>query len=629
MLQNIREGIQGPWAIGIVALIVVSFVFTGVGGYISSNNSAAVAVVNGEEIPAGELDLAYQNERGRLESQFGEAINSLFASESYVTQFRSDILDRLISDELLSQKAKELGLRVSDEQVKQAILELPEFQVAGVFNNDRYNNAIARAGYTPSDFAEYMRDQMTRQQLVRAVNGSNFSVSYQVQQALALQQQTRSAQSVEIDIAKYKDSVELSEEEINDYYNANLANFDTQEQVKLAYVTLAVSDLESKVDVNAEEIEEYYNTNIAAYSSDEIRRISHIMVELGDDEDASLAKAQALLVQLNAGEDFATVAQSSSEDIATAEEGGDLGEISRDDFTGAFGDAAFALSSVGQISDVVKSEEGFHIIKLTEFTPQVVTGFAQVRDSIEAEIRTSKATDEFFALQQEMARLAFEEPDSLEAVADVTGRPIIETAFFQRNQLPAGVNYPAVEDAAFSLELIEDQVNSDLLELGNNLVMVTRVAEHKPQRTRALDEVITQIETALKEEKAQEQALIYAQTIQTALFDQADTSTLLAEQSLEWVTNESLSRRASELPLDMVEELFTLSPVQGQDTGVVTMSNGNVGVVKLLSVQDAVVDPSVDTSDIEQRLASSKAQQSYENFIAALRANAEVEIITQ
>jgi len=634
MLQNIREGIQGPWAIGIVAVIVVSFVFTGVGSYISSSNSTAVAIVNGEEIDASTLDTAYQNERGRLESQFGDAVNALFASESYINQFRADILERLIDDKLVSQKAEQLGLRVSDAQIKETLAQMPEFQIAGSFDNTVYNSTLARAGFTPAQFAEYMRGQMSRQQLDQSIRGTGLGLSHQVERILALQEQTRDAKVISIDIEKYQDSIELTEEEIQSYYDMNLSDFDTEEQVKLAYISLSVSDLTRQYSADEAEIEQAYQDNLAFYTKEEERRISHILFETLDGEESAQERAQEVLSKLSAGEDFATLAENYSDDIVSAEIGGDLSVISRGDYSGAFEDAAFGLEEVGDTTDVVSTEFGLHIIKLTELKPATVTPLAEVREELKEEIITKKATDEYFSLQNEMARLAFEEPDSLSAVAEAVNRPIIETPFFEAGQLPAGVNYPQLNDIAFSSELIDEGVNSELIELSDDLVMIVRVAEHKPERTRALSEVRAQIETELKSDKAQAQAYTYAQNIQTAIANNEDVSALLAEHDFTWEEHKGVTRDSTDLAPAVVDALFSLGLGDELDAlnnsiELVTTNSSDVALVQLTGVTDALSIDEAMVSASKNRIANAQTQQTYENFVEALRETAEIEIITQ
>jgi peptidyl-prolyl cis-trans isomerase D len=631
MLQNIREGIQGPWAIAIVALIVVSFVFTGVGSYISSNNSTAVAIVNGVEIEEQTLETAYQNERARLEGQFGDAINQLFASESYINQFRGDILQRLINEELVSQKALELGLRVSDAQIREAIVRMPEFQLVGQFDNDMYNNTLARAGFTPSEFAEYMRVQLTRTQLENTLRGTGFSLQHQVDRVLALREQTRDAQTLEIDIAKYQDTVTIEEADVQSFYDENITNYDTQEQVKLAYVTLSVSDIMPSVEVTDEEVRQYYQDNQAVYTTEEERRISHILFETIVDEEQARAKAEEVLAKLEQGEDFAALAEEFSDDVVSAEIGGDLDVLNPGDYSPAFEDAAFAIAGEGEISGIVETEFGLHIIKVTELTPAVLTPFEDVQAAIKNDLVTDKATEEFFSLQQEMDRLAFEEIESLDPVANAVSRPVIETDFFEAGQLPPGINYPQVADVAFSSELIDEGVNSTLLELTNELVMVVRVADHKPKRTMALDEVRASIESELKIEKAQTQALAYAQEIQNAIFDGLDQSDLLAQQSLSWTETQAITRTGAQMPQAMVDAIFALDTTAGNNTSVVTLTSGNIGVVKLNAVNAASVD-SIDEAvkeSTQQSIANSQGQQTYQNFIDALRDSADVQLVAQ
>jgi peptidyl-prolyl cis-trans isomerase D len=627
MLERIREGVQGPWAIAIVSLIVVSFVFTGVGGYLSSSASTAAAVVNDTEISDATLELAYQNERGRMEAQFGEAISNLFANESYLADFRQSVLDRLINEELISQKAASLGLRVSDQQIRETIVTLPEFQIAGQFNNEAYNAALMRAGFTPSEFAEYMRTQMTRQQLVQAINGSSFSVGTLASKMLSLQAQTRDVSVLEVNADTYLADITLSEEDIQQYYNNTITQYDTEEQVKLAYVSLSVDDLKPNVEVTDEEVSTRYDEQKALFETPEVRSISHILIEVQDDAEQARSEAEAILAELQAGADFAALATSKSDDIASAEFGGELGTINPGDYPETFETAAFALSEVGQTTGVVETEFGFHIIKLDSFTPSVTTPFEEVADQIREEIILDKATNMFFVLQSDMQRLAFEIPDSLEDVAAAVDRPIFETVSFPQTRYPAAVAFPQVENVAFSPELIEDGVNSDLLRISDERVMVVRVVEHTPQRTLALDEVRGSIESALKADKAQQAALTWAQTLQTKLFTGEDFAPMLEEKGLSFNERQGVARNDNQLAPALLNAAFELSTDPSNSSAVVTLANGNVGIVKLNGVNPADEFTEEEILSAQQQLRSEYGQRMFQNFVDALRQNAEIEII--
>jgi peptidyl-prolyl cis-trans isomerase D len=627
MLERIREGIQGPWAIGIVSLIVVSFVFTGVGGYLSSSATTAVAVVNDKEITAASLDLAYQNERARLESQFGDAISDLFANESYLADFRQGVLERLVNEELIAQKAYDLGLRVGDEQIKETIVQLPEFQIAGQFNNEAYNATLMRAGYTPTEFAEYMRVQMTRQQLVQALNGSSFDVDTLVTELLKMREQTRDASILEISAENYLDDVELTEEDILAYYNENLSQYDTEEQVKLAYVSLSVDDLIGQVDVTDEEVQARYDEQVAFYTSAEQRSVSHILIEIEDDADAARAEAQALVTQLENGADFANLAEQNSDDLLSAENGGELGEVNVGDYPESFEQAVFALNEAGERSDVVETEFGFHIIKLDSLVESTVTPFSEVAETLKQELLIDSATDLFFELQAQMERLAFEVPDTLEELASAVERPVFETTLFNASRYPSAVNYPQVENVAFSAELIDEGVNSELLQISDDKVMVVRVVEHLPERTKTLDEVREGIESNLSAEKAQQAALQWAQGLQTSLFADEDIQTMLDEKNVQWENVNGLSRSSNQVARELLDAIFALSADPANNSSVISMVNGNVGIVKLNGVTqtDTLTEDAISAA--QQQFTAQSAQRTYQNFVDALRANADISFV--
>ena len=221
MLEKIREGSQGPAAKIILGLVILSFALAGIGGYLGQTTEQPVAEVNGVKISQTDFSRAYSNERARLEQQFGEYFAQIAADPNYMAQIRSSVVDRLVQQELQNQLAQELGLRVSDEQVKNAIVEMPYFQVGGEFSNDRYLQVIRQMNFQPDRFREYLRDEMTRSQLVSALAGTDFVLDNELQQTLALQQQTRAIDYAVLSKDLVKNEVSVTADEIQNYYETN------------------------------------------------------------------------------------------------------------------------------------------------------------------------------------------------------------------------------------------------------------------------------------------------------------------------------------------------------------------------------------------------------------------------
>ena len=626
MLERIREGSQGPWAMAIIVLIVLSFVFAGVSSYVSSSGVTAAAEVNGEEISQQDVERAYQSQRARLEAQFGESIGALFSDENYLRDFRLNVLDRLIADTLVLQKAEELGLRVSDKQIREAIVQMPEFQTAGSFDNERYLMLLRQNGFQPASFSDYMRQQMTREQLARAVSASDFALPAEVTLANALQQQTRNAEYLIVDSAPFASEVELSDEEVNTFYKANLAQFDTQEKVNIAYVVLSVDDLKGDVTVSDEEVEQYYTENNLLYKTAEERRVSHIIIEFGDNEAAAKAKAEALVAELANGADFATLAQENSDDTFTAENGGDLDFITAGMMDEAFDEAAFSLAQVGDVSDVVETEFGYHIIKLTDIKPEEVTPLAEVSEEIRNQLATDKATDRFYSLQNDMANLAFEVPDTLEDVAGVANKPVKETGLVSAQLLPAPLNVPAVTSRVFDPAFIEEGLNSDLIELDDDTIAFVRIAEHEPQRTQSLDEVRTRILAQLRAEKAQQAAADWATNVVEQIKAGETPSLELGDVTLSWESKEALTRTSGELPRALVETLFTLGNAAPDNIDIAELGSGDVGIVKVTGINQPEALSEDDSAALAQQIATASAQTGYQAFIDSLRNAADVKI---
>jgi peptidyl-prolyl cis-trans isomerase D len=626
MLERIREGTQGTWAMAILGLVILSFVFAGVGSYINSSADTAAAKVNDDTISQADLERAYQNERGRMESQYGEAFAALTADSAYLQQFRQGVLDRLIGDKLIEQAAVDLGLRVSDAQIKQAIVAMPEFQFDGKFDNERYSAVLRQAGFQPNEFRDYMRVDMTRRQLSNALLGSEFTLLEETTQAYKLQQQTRDARYLTVPADMFKGDVTVSQSDVENYYQANITQFDTQQQVSLAYVELSVDDLLAGIEVSEDEAEQYYEQNIQDFRTQEERRASHILIEFGDDQQKAEQQAEDILAKINNGEDFAELAETFSSDTFSAENGGDLDWFNMGMMDTAFEDAAFALQNVGDVSDVVESEFGFHIIKLTDVKPEETSPFADVKEDVIAKLKAERAEEEFYAKQLRMAEVAFETPDTLDEVAAIAEVDVKTTVMFSQDSAPQAVNYPNVVSQAFSDELINDQVNSDVIELEDNHVMFIRVADYEAQRTKSLDEVSVEINDILLAEQAQQAAKEWAETVLSDIQSQQNVSDKLQTKGIEWQEQNAVTRNASQVSPAVVTALFKLTDGEESNGQVVELFNGDVALVQLLEVNEGADLPSSDAAALQNRLTTMRAQFTYSEFINALREQADVEI---
>lgn len=506
MLDKLREGAQGKVAKVILGLIILSFALAGVGSYLNGPARTAPATVNGTEISAAALENAYRNERARMESQMGEAFSQLAANPDYMKQFRRGVLDRLIDQALLDSKARELGLRISDEQIKQAIVAMPEFAENGKFNNDRYLQLIRRAGMTPEMFRDSLRQDMVRQQLMSALLGTEFSLKGEAEQLDKLYNQTRDLRLVRLAAANYMADVQVSDNELEQYYKTNGARFMNDEQVKVDYLLLDAANLAKDIKVTEQDAQDYYDQHQDLFQRAERRHVAHILIPFGKDEKAAEQKAEAVLAKAKAGDDFAALAKADSSDTFSAKKGGELDWFEKGVMDPAFEKAAFALNNAGDLSGVVKSPFGFHIIKLLGVEAAKTKPFADVKEETITRLQADKAKEKFFAEQQKMADNSFENPDSLDLTADAMGMKVQSSDFFTQATAPAPLNDPKVLSVAFSEQLRDDNTNSDVIELADGKALVLHITGHKPKAVKPLAEVKEQVIAAIKHDKASEVA---------------------------------------------------------------------------------------------------------------------------
>jgi peptidyl-prolyl cis-trans isomerase D len=623
MLEDIRESSQGLTAKIILGFIILTFAVAGIGSY-SNSVDTSVADVNGEKISQDEFNKAYQAQRNRMAQQFGDMFETLSADPSYMNNFRQGVLDNLINQKLVDQNSETLAIRVADERIKDTIRNMAEFQADGVFDNNRYLAMINQAGfYQSSDFRDYLRVEMTRRQLTQALVATEFSLPYQEGIFTALQNQQRDIRFATISAEQFKSAIELTDEEINQYYLANQSRFENQEKVKVNYITLDVNDIAATIELTDADVEGYYKNNIGRYSEDEQRRVAHILIEFGDDEAQAKASAEALLAKVNAGEDFATLAKENSADTFSGENGGDLDWIEAGVMDEAFDKVAFALTDIGSVSEVVKTEFGFHIIKLTDYKAAKVESLNDVREALVAEAKAEKAQDKFFELQQEVARLSFEFPDSLEDAAGAINATVKTSDWLSRGVNAAPFSGNKAIDAAFSDIVLNEQLNSDIVEVNDNLAIVLRLNEYQEASVKPLAEVSAQISNVLIAQKASEKAQTVADELLVAFNSGTDITEQLAAIGATMEVKTAVTRVGSGLDASLAREAFKL-PRPSEDAVSATTVNLSNGDLAVLEVQAVTVGETKSSPNLSQQLTQQLAQAAYLSYVESLKTDAEI-----
>ncbi|MBB1270982.1 SurA N-terminal domain-containing protein [Shewanella sp. SR44-3] len=620
MLEKIREGSQGVVAKGILVLVIFSFAFAGVSSYLGTSTDLPVAIVNGDEVSTSELEQAFQNERSRIEQQLGDMFETLAADENYMAGIKQSVLDKLVGDKLIDQAAFALGLRVSDEQIKQAIVSEPAFQTDGVFDNNRYQAVLRQLGYQAVSFKNMMRVDMTRRQLLSALVGSEFALEGEAKQLAEVQGQTRDIRFLTIDSNEFLTENTVTDEEAQTYYDQHQAQYLSPEKVSLEYLELNVADLAKEVTTSPEEVKTYYDEHKKQYQTAEKRLAAHILVNKTEDAAADEAKAAAIVAKLAAGESFEALAKTDSDDKFSGEQGGKLDWFEPGVMDADFDKALFSLEK-GAYSDVVSTEFGYHIVKLLDVQAGQLAAFADVEAKIVAQLQEKKALDKFYGLQTKLADISYEIPDTLADAATAIGASIKTTELFDRNAVPAQFNQTEFIKAAFSDQVIASGMNSDVIEIAPNHILVVRMKEHQTAGTLSFSTVKASILARLQQDKAQEAALAKAAEYMAQLKDSAFDAS-----SLSLTTQAKLSRYSQDVDSGIVAKAFQM-PVPA--VGAVSIDTAELAsgyaIVLLDKVNQAegINDNVLDA--MKQRLTPQYSEADYRGLIASLKAKADIE----
>ncbi len=499
----------------LLLIIFPSFAFFGLESYTRmSDREPPVAKVAGQEISQREWDATHARQLERFKQMFGDQFNPAMFD---TPDAKMGTLDNLIAQKAMSKNVMDSHLTVSDEAVRKTILDIQGLTDAdGKFNKDRYKQLLAAQGMTPERFEASLRHDLAVQQVNMAIQSTAFSPKFVVQRISSLNQQKREIQELTVTPQEFKSQVKVTDAMLQEFYDKNAAQFQVPETVKAEFVVLAAPVVEAQISVTDDDIRKFYEANLNRYKTDEQRRASHILVKAAKDapaaeKAAAKAKAEKLLALVRKNpNDFAKVAKENSDDPGSAERGGDLDFFGKGMMVKPFEDSAYKLKE-GEISEIVESDFGFHIIRLTAIKPAATRPLAEVKVNIDDEIRRSEAGKKFAAMVETFSNMVYEQPGSLKPVADKLGLKIETASSLTREPNPAlpktaAYNQPKFLAAIFSKEAVKDKQNTEAIEVGSGIYIAGRVVEHKPVAKIPLTEVRTIIEERVVAEESEKLA---------------------------------------------------------------------------------------------------------------------------
>jgi peptidyl-prolyl cis-trans isomerase D len=618
MLQNIREKFTGWIAISILALIGVTFIFVGGANFafIGSNYAAKVDDV---EIGLGQFEAAYRDELQR---------NPEYAQlpEDIRVQLRQNILEGLIQQRVIDNYLVEAGYQMGDAQITAMIQQVPEFQVDGKFDLETYRSLLAQNGYEPADFERAQRVSLRREQLQRAIRGSAIMSPAAYRRYLNLAAEQRIVRLATLDPEIAAADLTVTDDMVAAYYDNNPTLYQLPESADVEYVEIQRSDVAQTLTITEQELVEYYEYNQDRYQQDEQRQASHILILFGDDEAAAEATATDLVARIAAGESFEELAKEYSEDGGTSDRGGDLGTLTRTQLPGDLGAAIFSMSE-GAIEGPVKSDFGFHVVRLDKILESGPLPLDQVRAELTAELQDQKAENLFLELERKLSDALFDAPD-IRALAEAVGVEVKTVSGFTREGGgPLGDDF-AVINAIFDEAVLSGEQMSEIIEIDASRSAVFAVTQHRPATRQALDDVRDAVESTLKIQKAEELMVARAEEMLTALEAGADFAEAAAAIGATAEEPVLMSRNMQDADQFISVAVFT-AVKPSQDMPTAGSTRNGVGGYTVYSIE-SVIPGRPEVVPVEQRdqgklqLTDQIGVGEYVAFMQELRENAEI-----
>lgn len=612
--------------IGLLVLIIPPFALFGIDSYFrDSPRGQVVATVGDYQITEHEFLEAVRQRQEMLRNLSGGRVDPAMLDSA---ELRSAVLENLIRQRVLLAHAVRSNVAVTADQVRALISQAPVFQDNGQFSLENYQAFLKQQGQSAVQFENTVRQEIMVRLLADAYAGSSFAPRSVAERLLRLTEQEREVSQVLITPDRFVDQVKLEEGAAKQYYEGNQAEFRIPEQVRVEYVALSAENVIKQAKIDPAEVKKFYEANARQFAVPETRQASHILLAVEKDApEQAKAQARTLAAGLRAElaktpARFAELAKKHSQDPGSAARGGELGAFTRGTMVKAFDDAVFALKP-GEISPVVETEYGYHIIRVTEVTPGQSRSLEQARPEIEAELRKQSATRLFAEIAEKLNNTVFEQSDSLKPAAELVGQAPQQSGWITRSggaQDPR-LNDPKLLGAVFSEDVLVNRRNTEAVEVAPGTIVAARVIEHKPSVVQPFEQVREQIRKKLIGTRAASLAAEEGKRLMAAL--RAGES-----PQVNWTAPQIVSRTDPKgLPELLVRQAFRA----GADklpayTGVESPNGQGYMLLRVSRVFDAQKIDRAQQKSLGEGLAQLLGEEQFGAFVTHLRNDAKVQI---
>lgn len=607
----------------IMGLAVLPFLFWGVESYRNTGQEGYVAIVDGEEIPRREYEQALRDHQERIRAMMGANFDSAML-DSF--EIRNSVLERLIQQRLLQREAVNNGFIVLDSQLVKTIREIPAFQKDSKFSKQQYEELLKAQGLTPKVFESRVRQELLLQQLLDGYSEYGFAPKAVAERVKYLSEVKREINQHQIDPEQFIAQVMPDEESITAYYEKQKADFDLPEQVRVEYVVLSLDAVAKNETVSDEAVNAYFSEHKDEFSQPEERKASHILISLTpdaseEDKQTARGKAQQILEQVQRDlEQFAQLAQEHSNDPGSAPQGGDLGFFGRGAMVKPFEDKIFSMQ-LNEVSDIVETDFGLHVIKLTDIKEAKQQSLEEVREQIESKLKLQSVASAFGEIAEDFRNVVYEQGGDLQAVAKKFELTVEQSDWISRNVIePPILANDKLLSALFSEEVIANQSNTEAIEVGADTFVAARVTEHKPATSQLLSMVKDQIIDKLKTQMAQARAVEEGEK---------KLERLRAGDNVEidWTEAKQISYMQSQ-GLDH-EALRTIFKVQTDDLPTFVGAANPSGGFTLTRI-NKVIEPesaeAIKLTDFNKQLQQMITQEEMSSYLTVLRKHYDVKV---